>query len=746
MICLAEWERDNFINSVVSPAVTVMFPSREIYFSPEHLRVMRLDIDTCPKTLDQWYELCHPEDHIRLARLEAIIYGRENSVSITRRLYCGDGYYRNFRLDAGIQRDISGRPTKLTGNETLALSAWLANAQEGDRIECSEPSGRTKILEAIRIQGIMTLRDIGQIEDMENENMRLRREIQRRIFAQSPNVPELPEDSSRSAIIRSKLEDSINSALNVMTGDNRLKALRRSLNETCLTIGVAGLTSSGKSSFLNALLGERLIPEQTRATTNIPIICREGASRTAKVFYQDGRCDEVKGSKLTASYMKNAASEIYNPGNKSGISRIEITIPGAMIPKGICFADTPGFDALAGSGGVALRNVLPELDMIIYVTPVRARLKGADYEYLRTLMTMNDRIVFVLSQIDLERDDSEAGKVIHSAHDKILGDINAIRKDMKNFCGKDFDVIPVSSKNALEKFYDKKSQAWYDSNIEDAVKYFSVLGNDSFTRALMLRAERTLKIIDGAVERREVTGSSRWRLQEAAAKVRKILADGADVPSMPEGYSFAESVITPKSKPNSPLTGLIISMKELEFRRRFFGLEVFGNGKKNSAVLLGAERGQSMKLFARLSHNLMTEHLPDGGVTSAEWLCTGCVMPFECVRVTVTGRNDNILIAPSNAEIQPNVDWHKLFREYVPVVSVDLARVDSGLSDLVNSPYITGLALTEWVLAFGNAGMFDTRQIDLVSQVPKRVAEFVELNGLKSPEWFIYENFEVFRL
>ena len=78
------------------------------------------------------------------------------------------------------------------------------------------------------------------------------------------------------------------------------------------------------------------------------------------------------------------------------------------------------------------------------------------------------------------------------------------------------------------------------------------------------------------------------------------------------------------------------------------------------------------------------------------------------------------------------------------MVSVDLARVDSGLSDLVNSPYITGLALSEWVMAFGNAGMFDTRQIDLVSQVPERVAEFVELNGIKSPEWFIYENYKIF--
>ena len=740
MIRLTEWERDNFTNS--TPDITVIFPSREIYFSTALLNTMRLNSQTCPKTLDQWYELCHPEDHMKLAKLEAAVYGHEDEITITRKLYCGDGCYRNFRLDARIQREKSGSPIKLTGNETLPLSAWLENANDGDRIECQESDGRVKILEAVRIQGVMTLRDVGLIDDMEQENLRLRREIQRRIFARSPELPKTPEDFTRASMIRARLEDSINLALNVLTGDNRLKALRRSLSETSIMIGVAGLTSSGKSSFLNALLGERLIPEQTRATTNIPVICREGESRAARVHYQDGRTEEIRAGNLTASFMKDIASESRNPGNRSGISRVEITIPGAMIPEGICFADTPGFDALAGSGGAALRSILPEIDMIIYVTPVRARLKGTDYDYLRLLTAMNDRIFFVLSQIDLERGDSEAGIVIHSAHDKILSDIEAIRRGMRNFYGKDFDVIPVSSKNAIESFYCKKSQAWYDSNIEDAVNYFAPLGNDSYARALLLRSERSLRIIDGAISRREVGGSSRWRLQEAAGKIRGLLAECGNIPEMPSGYSFSESVITPKNQNSSILSSLITSMREREFRSRFFALDVFSGRKK--VLLLGAEREQSMKLFARLSHNLMLETLPDGGKTQSEWLCTGHAAPFACVRIPVTGVDANILIAPSNSELAHNIDWHKLLREYVPVVSVDLARVDSGLSDLVNSPYITGLALSEWVLAFGNAGLFDTRQIDLVSQVPKRVREFVELNGLKTPEWFIYENYKIF--
>lgn len=741
MTSLQEFEQHNFTNSPHVHDITVIFPSREIYFSPGLLNIMRLDSSTCPKTLDQWYELCHPEDHIKLAKFEATIYSNEPEVTITRKLYCGDGQYRNFRLYATIQRGKFGKPVKLTGSETTALSAWLSSANEGDTIECPGHDGRARILEAVRLQGIMTLRDTGLIHDMEQENLRLRREIQRRIFARG-ELHTLPEDFSRAAVIRSRLEDCINSALNVLTGDNRLKALRRSLGETSITIGITGLTSSGKSSFLNALLGERLIPEQTRATTNIPIICREGESRSAKIHYQDGRTDTISGENLTASFMKGIASESHNPGNRSGISRVEISMPGAIIPEGICFVDTPGFDALAGSGGAALRNILPELDMMIYVTPVRARLKGADYDYLRVITAMNDRLVFVLSQIDLERDDTEAGQVIHSAHDKILSDISAIRQDMQKFSGKDYDVIPVSAKNALENFYSKNSQAWRDSNIMDAVDYFADLGNDSYIRALLLRAERSLKIADGAITRREVSGSSRWRLLDVAGKLRGLLADGHNVPEITAGYTFAESVISPKSQSRNILSSLIASMREREFYSRFFSLNAVAGKRK--IILLGAERKQSLKLFARLAHNLMLETLPDGGMTSGEWLYTGHTPPFECVRLSGSGGACTALIAPSDRDIPQGVDWHKLFREFVPVVSVDLARVDSGLSDLVNSPYITGLALSEWVMAFGNAGMFDTRQIDLVSQVPERVAEFVELNGIKSPEWFIYENYKIF--
>ncbi|MBQ7578886.1 MAG: dynamin family protein [Synergistaceae bacterium] len=738
---ISEWERENFINSPYLPELTVIFPSREIYFSNELLQIMRLNNNTCPKTLDQWFELCHPKNHAQISRFEKFINGHENFLSLVRNLYCGDGFYRAFRLDAFIQRNSDNSPIKLFGRETLALSAWLENSNEGDKIECTDNNGRVKILEAVRVQGVMTLNDISAIEDLQQENMRLRREIQRRIFSASPAILQLSSSDAQENFIRSELEKNINSALNVLTGNNQLTALRRSLNESALTIGITGLTSSGKSSFINALLGEKLIPEQTRATTNIPIICREGESRSAKIFYQDGRVELIPSRKLTASFMRNIASENFNPSNRAGIARIEIIIPGALIPEGLCFVDTPGFDALASSGGAALRNILPELDYIIYVTPIRARLKAADYEFLRIIMTLNEKIIFVLSQIDLERQDSEAGRVIKSAHDKIISDVKALQTGMKKFAGLDVDVVPVSAKTALEKFYDKKSPEWIDSNVEEVINYLAPLRKNAFARALILRTERTARVINSALEQNNLTGSSKWRLQDVSENLQKILSAKQNLPSITQNYSVSEGAFN-DSKPSSLINSLITSMMEREFKSRFFALDSLKYSRK--IVLLGADRSQSLKLLARLAHNLLYENLPEGESSACEWLYSGHNAPFESILLPAIGIDENILIAPSNLNIKNFSDWHKLFREYVPVISIDLARLDSGLSDLAYSPYITGLALSKWVLAFGNAGLFDTRPTDLFSEVPARVNEFIELNGLKTPDWFIFENYKIF--
>ena len=88
------------------------------------VRALHLDIDFNSNNLEieleHWQELCHPEDHEALIKLNSFINNKDiNLIALDRRLYCGDGVYRGFCLDAVIIRnELTGQADFLIGVET----------------------------------------------------------------------------------------------------------------------------------------------------------------------------------------------------------------------------------------------------------------------------------------------------------------------------------------------------------------------------------------------------------------------------------------------------------------------------------------------------------------------------------------------------------------------------------------------------------------------------------------------------
>ena len=716
MIKFSEWEQKNFRESSSNePDLTVVFPSREIYFSNGLLKTMRLENSTEPKTLDQWYELCHPSDHMKISKLEEIIYNsRENFFSLSRRLYCGDGVYRNFRLDAFIQRHNDGKPAKLFGNEILTLNAWLAEADEGDKLEIKDDSGRARILEATRVAGAMVLKEVSIIKDLELENLILRHEIARRIFSPFPTPLKILKDSGREDFIFDVLSENLDAAINILPANTQLRALKNSLNSLSLNVAVIGLSGSGKSSLINAFTGEKI------NIKNIPVIYHEGEKKSAKIFYSDGHVIDLG---LRSDELENINKADY----------VEFNIPGALIPEGVCLIDMPGADGLNGRG--ILKNILMSLDFIIYVLPVRSRLKGADYKFLDELRA-NEKI-FVLSKIDLETSDTEAGQLIRTPEEKILSDIEAIKSEIKNFNGQDIKIIPVSAKVAAENFFSRNSDSWKNSNIESVINIVRDFSGNLREKVLMLRAERALKILENSeIDPRRCEPIIK-NLQQLTPKELKI-----KVPETKFNFHF------PHAAPEKHLlSSLITSMREHGFKGRFFSLPAFEGQRK--AILLGAERKMSLKLFARLYHNLKLEdefNLENHN----EWLCIGQIktaLPFELRKiesVQVVAKDENILIAPPDYLLKEDFSRKKFFNDYTPVISVDLARLESGLSDLIFAPYAPVLAKLKWILAFPNAALLSDDSEITIEDLKAGIKNFCETNGLKVPDIFIYENYTIF--
>ena len=346
---------------------------------------------------------------------------------------------------------------------------------------------------------------------------------------------------------------------------------------------------------------------------------------------------------------------------------------------------------------------------------------------------MDAKMIFVLSKTDLETSDTEAGKIIKTPEEKISDDIEALKNEIKNFyASPEIAVIPVSAKNASENFTDRNSDGWKNSNIESVIDVIKILRENPRERALVMRTERALKLLE-----------SEENVPDSIIKNLRQLINDSEKLKIPENkfhFNFTRS-----EKGGNILSSLIISMREHGFKGRFFSLGAF-NGHRR-AVLLSAERNMGMKLFARLSHNLALEKLDIESENA--WLGTDknvSMLEYVKINSAALASDEKILIAPPDYLLKKedfDNKFKKIFKDYTPVVSVDLARLESGLSDLINAPYADVLAKSKWILAFPNAALLKDDNGVSIEELKDGIKNFCGNSGIKTPEFFIYENYVI---
>ncbi|MBR1671724.1 MAG: dynamin family protein [Fretibacterium sp.] len=648
------------------------------------LAELRLSSGARPRTLDQWRELCHPGDHRQMQAMDrALSDAEQGSFVLARRLYCGDGVYRTFRLDACVQRDGEGRPSYLMGVETLMeegqageagqdwrrrmLDATTHLRDERDRLEAllhgeAAQAPKKAPNEAPSEAPSLSAQESAQ----EEENLTLRRALQRQAVHLLARPPFAAHEGPERAV------------------------------------GVLGLTGSGKSALVNALMGERLLPEGVSATTNLAVFCRRG-ERAASILYQDGGTEWALGADLTPRWMADRTSEQGNPANERGILRVEWSSPGAAFPEGLVLVDTPCLDAwgLSQDNAPAVCALLSQLDAVLYAVPLRSRLKAADRALLSAIVREGRPLVALLTLADLERDEVEAGRVIRSRRQRLEGALRELREDLERVSALPRALIPVSSRLALRGFYDRASEEWRASNFDALLRQLAASGGSPPPQGT---------------------------------------APEAGAPASSDGAERADEA--EEGPPQAGLfDSLLLSMREQSLRGRFLALPALQGGA-GRLVLLGPRRQDGLRLLSRLAHDAS---LSDAGAEDGDWLLFGREEPpFPCVRLPEALGGLDVLVAPSDAFLPPSgLDWEALFGHWAPAVHLDLARVGSGLSDLARAPYLPALAaVPRRVLAFAHGGLFDTRLPSLY-EAAERVEGFARLRGFQGrTSLFVHENYD----
>jgi small GTP-binding protein len=209
------------------------------------------------------------------------------------------------------------------------------------------------------------------------------------------------------------------------------KALQKSIRQLddLFLLVVVGEFNSGKSAFINALLGERFLPEGVTPTTAQIHILDHGASSEREV-------------------------------SEEGV--LLLTYPADFLRE-INIVDTPGTNAIIRSHERLTQEFVPRSDMVIFITSADRPFTESERAFLERIREWGKKVVVVLNKIDL-LEDAEVAQVT-----------DFIRQNALALLGFAPEIFSISARLALKaKLADSRRERkalWDASRFEDVENY-----------------------------------------------------------------------------------------------------------------------------------------------------------------------------------------------------------------------------------------------------------------------------------
>lgn len=173
-------------------------------------------------------------------------------------------------------------------------------------------------------------------------------------------------------------------------------------NSNTYRLGVIGVTSSGKSTMINSLLGEFLLPAAARPSSSQLVSCFHSRVRSARIFFQDGTSKVFSGSSLNQKLLEKYGDEGLNAKNKESVKQIELSTPAFPFNDNIILIDSPGLDAYGYDGHeqLTMNSLLPTIDFCIFVTTCKTNSDDKMLSVLNTIAEYEKPVIIVQNMID----------------------------------------------------------------------------------------------------------------------------------------------------------------------------------------------------------------------------------------------------------------------------------------------------------------------------------------------------------
>lgn len=177
----------------------------------------------------------------------------------------------------------------------------------------------------------------------------------------------------------------------VKAGENMLETLSRAVGSEII-VPVLGLQGMGKSTLINAILAEDIMPVEADETTCVPVEIKYGDEPHCEVYFKGSdRIEKAVTKEDLAQYVDNN----FNPANKKKVSHITVYRSAEILKNGMVLVDLPGMGSLTAENANTTMRYIENLCTAIFIIPTTPVIRRSEAAFIRAVWSQFPTAIFV---------------------------------------------------------------------------------------------------------------------------------------------------------------------------------------------------------------------------------------------------------------------------------------------------------------------------------------------------------------
>lgn len=251
---------------------------------------------------------------------------------------------------------------------------------------------------------------------------------------------------------------------------------------------VVGTQGMGKSTLINAMLGEDILPNAADETTCVPVEVAYGENEYAEVFFRnsDERIKINTKAELNAFVDNNE-----NPANEKGVEHIRLYRNRDILKSGLIIVDLPGVGSITAANEDTTKRYIENVRCAVFVIPTVPTIRRREALFIKAAWSQFNNAIFV---------QNDFGETTVEKRDSM--EFNTMKlKQMSQESALKFEepILLINAYQALAGSIQHKSSEVEASGINKLTSKLSLLANEWDSTLASALQERILSILTLAV-------------------------------------------------------------------------------------------------------------------------------------------------------------------------------------------------------------------------------------------------------